>query len=184
MTEPADTSDAIPLPDFIGSINSPTANAFNNLDGMTYNYGAKGTGNYTTAKGGSTTKKTEIDCSGAVCQILNSKGYDLDPLLTNAGKFQGMAKQRNITMSETLDGDLVLIKSKGKGIDHIGMVVVDDQGRRFLAESTSSYNGPVIVPLQDRLDDLESQQDNFSYEIVSLEERKRDKVKPVAKIVW
>ena len=157
---------------------SEIATAFNDLvKDKEYFLGAKGIGNYTTAKGGSTTSVDSIDCSGAVCTVKNTQGKDYDLTTTNAAKFKTLAKLTEISLENTVDGDLVLMKVDGKGIDHIGIVAVDENGYRYLAESSSTYNGTTITPFEERIEDLTKRKSNFSYEIVSDKDQDRNIIK-------
>ena len=161
------------LPNYEGLIDSPTAKAFFELvKDKKYKLGAKGTGNWTSANGGSSTSDDEIDCSGAICTVRNSQGGSLELNNTNAASFKGRAKHRNIDVKNSVDGDIILIKSKGGGIDHIGFVVVDSDGRRYIAESSSSYNGTTITPYQERMSAMKDSLPNLSYEIISDQDKR------------
>lgn len=172
------------LPNYEGLINSPTANKFFELvKDKKYDLGAKGIGNWTSANTSLYRKTDEdsIDCSGAVCTVRNAQGKNYDLTGSSAASFKQKAKHRNIPIDKTLDGDLILMNVDGDGIDHIGFIVVDEKGRRYIAESTSSYNGTVIVPYEDRIADLKSRKSNFTFEIVS-DKLLRDKdIKPYSK---
>tara|TARA_R110000803_G_scaffold28666_3_gene66048 strand:- start:1949 stop:2854 length:906 start_codon:yes stop_codon:yes gene_type:complete len=164
-------SDSIPeLQNYEGIIKgSDTAKKFADLvKDKTYVLGAKGLGNYTTKDGKSVkTSPDEIDCSGTVCTVRNAQGMSYDLTMTNAAKFKTLAKKTNIPVNKSSDGDLILMNTKGKKIDHIGFVVVDEYGDRFIAESSSSYDGTTITPFNDRIKDLENRKPKFTYEIVS-----------------
>ena len=164
-------NDSIPeLQNYEGIIKgSDTAQKFADLvKDKTYVLGAKGLGNYTTKDGESVkTSPDEIDCSGTVCTVRNAQGKSYDLTMTNAAKFKTLAKKTNIPVNKSSDGDLILMNTKGKKIDHIGFVVVDEYGDRFIAESSSSYNGTTITPFNDRIKDLENRKPEFTYEIVS-----------------
>lgn len=164
-------SDSIPeLQNYEGIIKgSDTAQKFADLvKDKTYVLGAKGLGNYTTKDGESVkTSPDEIDCSGTVCTVRNAQGKSYDLTMTNAAKFKTLAKKTNIPVNKSSDGDLILMNTQGKKIDHIGFVVVDEYGDRFIAESSSSYDGTTITPFNDRINDLENRKPKFTYEIVS-----------------
>ena len=164
-------NDSIPeLKNYEGIIEgSDTAQKFVDLvKDKTYILGAKGLGNYTTKDGKSLkTSPDEIDCSGAVCTVRNAQGKSYDLTMTNAAKFKRLAKKTNIPVDKSSDGDLILMNTEGKKIDHIGFVVIDKYGDRFLAESSSSYNGTTITPFNERIKDLENRMPDFTYEIVS-----------------
>ena len=164
-------NDSIPeLPNYEGIIKgSDTAKKFVNLvKDKTYVLGAKGLGNYTTKDGKSVkTSVDEIDCSGTVCTVRNAQGKDYDLTMTNAAKFKTLATKTNIPVDKSSDGDLILMNTEGKKIDHIGFVVIDEYGDKFIAESSSSYNGTTITPFNERIKDLENRRPNFTYEIVS-----------------
>jgi hypothetical protein len=107
-------------------------------------------------KKGSTGKgldgESEIDCSGAVCKVLKSKGIDMgDPRINNnAQKFHD--KSSPVKKGSEKDGDIITMKFEGKKIDHIGFLVIDKKtGRKFIAESSRSFNQGKIVPLEERL---------------------------------
>jgi hypothetical protein len=59
------------------------------------------------------------------------------------------------------------MNTEGKKIDHIGFIVIDKYGDKFIAESSSSYDGTTITPFNERIKDLENRRPNFTYEIVS-----------------
>lgn len=164
-------NDSIPeLQNYEGIIKgSDTAQKFADLvKDKTYVLGAKGLGNYTTKDGESVkTSPDEIDCSGTVCTVRNAQGKSYDLTMTNAAKFKTLAKKTNIPVNKSSDGDLILMNTQGKKIDHIGFVVVDEYGDRFIAESSSSYDGTTITPFNDRINDLENRKPKFTYEIVS-----------------
>lgn len=164
-------NDSIPeLPNYEGIIKgSDTAKKFVNLvKDKTYVLGAKGLGNYTTKDGKSVkTSVDEIDCSGTVCTVRNAQGKDYDLTMTNAAKFKTLATKTNIPVDKSSDGDLILMNTEGKKIDHIGFVVIDKYGDKFIAESSSSYNGTTITPFNERIKDLKKRKPNFTYEIVS-----------------
>ena len=164
-------NDSIPeLQNYEGIIKgSDTAQKFADLvKDKTYVLGAKGLGNYTTKDGESVkTSPDEIDCSGTVCTVRNAQGKSYDLTMTNAAKFKTLAKKTNIPVNKSSDGDLILMNAQGKKIDHIGFVVVDEYGDRFIAESSSSYDGTTITPFNDRINDLENRKPKFTYEIVS-----------------
>lgn len=164
-------NDSIPeLQNYEGIIKgSDTAQKFADLvKDKTYVLGAKGLGNYTTKDGESVkTSPDEIDCSGTVCTVRNAQGKSYNLTMTNAAKFKTLAKKTNIPVNKSSDGDLILMNTQGKKIDHIGFVVVDEYGDRFIAESSSSYDGTTITPFNDRIKDLENRKPNFTYEIVS-----------------
>jgi len=164
-------SDSIPeLQNYEGIIKgSDTAKKFADLvRDKTYVLGAKGLGNYTTKDDKSVkTSVDEIDCSGTVCTVRNAQGKSYDLTMTNAAKFKTLAKKTNIPVDKSSDGDLILMNTQGKKIDHIGFVVVDEYGDRFIAESSSSYDGTTITPFNERIKDLENRKPEFTYEIVS-----------------
>lgn len=164
-------NDSIPeLKNYEGIIEgSDTAQKFVDLvKDKTYVLGAKGLGNYTTKDGKSLkTSPDEIDCSGAVCTVRNAQGMSYKLTMTNAAKFKRLAKKTNIPVDESVDGDLILMNTEGKKIDHIGFVVIDKYGDRFLAESSSSYGGTTITPFNERIKDLQNRKPDFTFEIVS-----------------
>lgn len=162
-------NDTIPaLPNYEGLIDSPTAQKFFELvKDKNYDLGAKGIANWTNANGKHKTNIDSIDCSGAVCVVKNAMGADYHLTNTGAAKFKSVAKTKGIKPEESVDGDMIVFQTKGGNTDHIGFIVVDDQGRRYIAESSSSYNGTTITPYEERVKDLESRLPNLTYDIVS-----------------
>jgi cell wall-associated NlpC family hydrolase len=125
-------------------------------------------------KKGSTGKglpgEKEIDCSGAVCKVLKAKGIDRgNPLIgNNAQKIHNDSKP--VETGKEKDGDLITFKTEGKGVDHIGFLVIDKKtGQKFIAESSRSFNQGRIVPFEQRLKFLEQRADSsgqkFEYSI-------------------
>jgi hypothetical protein len=166
------------LPNYEGLINTPTANKFFELvKDKNYGFGAKGIGNWTSANGGKSTSVDSIDCSGTICTVKNAQGADYDLTNTNAAKFKSNAKVSGIDPKDSVDGDMIVFQTSGGGTDHIGFVVVDDKGRRYIAESSSSYNGTTITPFDDRIKDLESRHGKMTWDIISDTEN-RPKPKP------
>ena len=169
LTKPA--NDSIPaLENYEGFINgSPTADIFTKLiKDKTYFLGAKGTGNWTMKDEKNVqTSVDSIDCSGAICTIRNAQGGKYDLNYTNAKKFKELAKQRNIPIESAKDGNLILMNVDGNGIDHIGFIIVDENGKKYIAESSSSYGGTTITEFDKRIADLTKRKTEFSYEIVS-----------------
>ncbi len=128
--------------------------------GKKYKLGAKGTGNISSL--GSTTDQ-EVDCSGAMCAVVNKfrdKAYD--PLYTSAATIA--SKSKPLKPEEASRGDYVFMRTGGKGVDHIGMLITDTAGRKYIAESSSSFNGPSITLLQDRIDSLKKSSPNLIVE--------------------
>ena len=113
------------------------------------------------------TSVDSIDCSGAICTIRNAQGGKLDLNYTNAKKFKELAKQRNIPIESAKDGNLILMNVDGNGIDHIGFIIVDENGKKYIAESSSSYGGTTITEFDKRIADLTKRKPEFNYEIVS-----------------
>lgn len=117
-----------------------------------YKLGAKGTGNVT---GNTQTTESEIDCSGAVCTVKNNEGFNYNLNMTNASRFYTeYADTRGIALDQAKDGDLIVMNTTGKGIDHIGMVVIDGEGNKYIAEATGAFDKSVIVPFDDRVNML------------------------------
>ena len=169
LTKPA--NDSIPaLKNYEGYIEgSPTADVFTKLiKDKTYYLGAKGTGNWTMKDEKNVqTSVDSIDCSGAICTIRNAQGSKYDLNYTNARKFKELAKERNIPIESAKDGNLILMNVDGNGIDHIGFIIVDKDGNKYIAESSSSYGGTTITEFDKRIADLTKRKTKFSYEIVS-----------------
>ena len=169
LTKPVDDSIAV-LKNYEGFINgSPTADIFTKLiKDKTYFLGAKGTGNWTIKDEKNVqTSVDSIDCSGAICTIRNAQGGKYDLNYTNAKKFVELAKQRNIPIESAKDGNLILMNVDGNGIDHIGFIIVDENGKKYIAESSSSYGGTTITEFDKRIADLTKRKPEFNYEIVS-----------------
>ena len=174
LTKP--TNDSVPaLKNYEGYIEgSATADVFTELiKDKTYFLGAKGTGNWTMKDEKNVqTSVDSIDCSGAICTIRNAQGGKYDLNYTNAKKFKELAKQRNIPIESAKDGNLILMNVDGDGIDHIGFIIVDKDGKKYIAESSSSYGGTTITEFDKRIADLTKRKTKFSYEIVSDTEQK------------
>ena len=167
LTKPA--NDSIPaLENYEGFINgSPTADIFTKLiKDKTYFLGANFSNTMKDEKNVQTSVDS-IDCSGAICTIRNAQGGKYDLNYTNAKKFKELAKQRNIPIESAKDGNLILMNVDGDGIDHIGFIIVDENGKKYIAESSSSYGGTTITEFDKRIADLTKRKTEFSYEIVS-----------------
>ena len=52
-------------------------------------------------------------------------------------------------------------------LDHIGFIIVDENGKKYIAESSSSYGGTTITEFDKRIADLTKRKPEFNYEIVS-----------------
>ena len=110
------------------------------LQGMKYNLGSSGENN-------------QIDCSGAVCKILNIPRTTSEGILTGArgfGKFTGNWNSLNEGDVLGFDtGSTSFDKGRKYGIDHVGTIVVDPKtGRKMFAHSSSS-TGFTMIPLEE-----------------------------------
>lgn len=120
-----------------------------------YKLGAKGTGNMTGPNMQTDTTASEIDCSGAVCTVKNNDGFNYNLNMTNAAKFYtDFADVRGIQLDDAQDGDLIVMNTGGKGIDHIGMIIIDGEGNKYIAEATGAFDKSVIVPFDERINML------------------------------
>lgn len=98
-----------------------------------------------------------IDCSGAVCKVLKSLGINRgNPNINNsAQKFHNDSKP--VTLGEEKDGDLITFNVEGKKIDHIGFLVIDkNTNKKYIAESSSTYNKGTITPFDERINYLKN----------------------------
>jgi hypothetical protein len=153
------------LPDFSEVVESPTAKIFQEqIIKPGYKYGMstdeelkkKG------ATGKGLTGEKEIDCSGAICKVLKVKGIDRgNPLIgNNAQTIHNDSK--SVKAGEEKDGDLITFKTEGKGVDHIGFLVIDKKtGKKFIAESSRSFNQGKIVPFAQRIQFLQEKADSL-----------------------
>jgi hypothetical protein len=107
-----------------------------------------------------------IDCSGAVCRVMTSLGKDLgNPLNTNAQKIHNKTKEIKDS-SKWKDGDIITFNTEGSKIDHIGFLVIDENtGEKYIAESSRSFQEGRIVPFQQRLDFLYDAYPDMKYYI-------------------
>lgn len=99
---------------------------------VTYQMGAKGAGGKT-------------DCSGFVCSVLNEQGFNVEgtseSLYTNAPiKLGDLAQYQAGDIIASDNGAYEHDKGRKIGIDHVGIVTEED-GKLYLAESTSSTGG-------------------------------------------
>lgn len=98
-----------------------------------------------------------IDCSGAVCKVLKASGVDRgNPNLNNSAQHLDSASVA-VKPGEEKDGDLITFKTETNHIDHIGFLVIDKTtGKKYIAESSASFNGGRIVPFDSRIAYLDS----------------------------
>jgi hypothetical protein len=146
------------IPDYSRFVKSPTADIFReDIIEPEYKYGmstddllrekgylGKGIGN-----------DPFVDCSGAVCKVMTSLGKDLgNPLNTNAQKIHDKTKEIK-NSKDWKDGDIITFKTDSNKVDHVGFLVVDENsGEKFIAESSRSFQEGRIVPFEQRLDFL------------------------------
>ena len=150
------------LPDYSANIDSPTAKSFSQeiiQKGYTYRMGAKGEGD-------------AIDCSGAVCKVLKSIGIDRGDITISNSAQHLHNDSTEVKAGEEKDGDLITMNASpgSKKIDHIGFLVIDkNTGKKYIAESSSSFNSGRIVPFEERIsalqDSAKKQNHNFEYHI-------------------
>jgi hypothetical protein len=111
-----------------------------------------------------------IDCSGAVCKVMTSLGENLgNPLSTNAQKIHD--KTREIKNEKNWkDGDIITFKTEGDKVDHIGFLIIDeDTGEKYIAESSRSFQEGRIVPFEQRLEFLYNVYPDMKYYIKRFE---------------
>jgi hypothetical protein len=157
------------IPDFSNLIDSPTARYFKKeIIDKNYSYGmstdpllkAKG------ATGKGLPGEKEIDCSGAICKVLSQKGIKIEnPTIDNSAQ-HFYDKSKPVKWANIKDGDLITMRtSKGK-VDHIGFLVIDKKtGKKFIAESSRSFNEGRIVPFKQRIEFLKSKYPDFTYSV-------------------
>lgn len=156
------TTGRMDLPDYSSSIDSPTAKSFSKEiieKGYTYRMGAKG-------------ERDSIDCSGAVCKVLKTIGVDRGNILVGNSAQHLHNDSKEVKPGEEKDGDLITmnVDPGSKKIDHIGFLVIDQKtGKKYIAESSASFNRGKIVPFEERLASLQayakSKNHNFEYHI-------------------
>ena len=107
-----------------------------------------------------------MDCSGAVCRVMTSLGKDLgNPLSTNAQTIHNKTKEIK-EVNKWKDGDIITFNTEGSKIDHIGFLVIDENtGEKYIAESSRSFQEGRIVPFQQRLDYLYNVYPDMKYYI-------------------
>ena len=107
-----------------------------------------------------------IDCSGAVCKVMTSLGKDLgNPLNTNAQKIHDKTKEIK-DEKDWKDGDIITFKTDSNRVDHVGFLVIDENsGEKFIAESSRSFQEGRVVPFEQRLDFLYNSYPNMKYYI-------------------
>ena len=162
------------IPDYSSKVSSPTAKAFKEdiidqgyLYGMSTDKELKEKG----YKGKGLGSDPYIDCSGAVCKVMKSKGVNLgNPLATNAEKIHN--KTQPVPEKEWADGDIITFKTEGDKVDHIGFLVIDENtGEKYIAESARSFNEGKIVPFDQRIEYLSSVYPNMQFSIRRLDKK-------------
>lgn len=101
-------------------------------------------------------QKGSIDCSGAVCKVLKKLGVDRgNPAYYNSAQhFHNDSKP--VPRGKEQDGDLITFNFEGNKIDHIGFLIIDKAtGKKYIAESSSSYNKGTITPFDERISFLQ-----------------------------
>jgi hypothetical protein len=157
------------IPDYSRFVKSPTADIFReDIIEPEYKYGMS-TDDLLKEKGymgkgiGS---DPYIDCSGAVCKVMTSLGKDLgNPLNTNAQKIHDKTKEIK-DEKDWKDGDIITFKTDSNRVDHVGFLVIDENsGEKFIAESSRSFQEGRVVPFEQRLDFLYNSYPNMKYYI-------------------
>jgi hypothetical protein len=97
---------------------------------------------------------------------MTSLGKDLgNPLSTNAQTIHDKTKEIK-EVNEWKDGDIITFNTEGSKIDHIGFLVIDENtGEKYIAESSRSFQEGRIVPFQQRLDYLYNVYPDMKYYI-------------------
>lgn len=157
------------IPDFSNLIDSPTARYFKNeVIDKKYVYGMSTDPLLKSSKssGKGLPGEKEIDCSGAVCKVLTKKGLNIgDPTVNNSAQ-HFYDRSTPVKWADMKDGDLITMKTTDDKVDHIGFIVIDKTtGKRFIAESSRSFNEGRIVPFKQRIEFLQNYYPNFKYSI-------------------
>ncbi len=91
---------------------------------------------------GGNSPKSGFDCSGFICYVYNKMGKQL-PRTTDQ-----MANEGKRTQVDRVEpGDLIFFSHKGRGIDHVGMVV-QNNGQQLHVIHASSSSGVVITDIK------------------------------------
>lgn len=157
------------IPDYSGVVQSPTATIFRkDIIIPKYKYGMS-TDDLLKEKGymgKGIGDDPYMDCSGAVCKVMTSLGKDLgNPLSTNAQKIHNKTKEIK-DINKWKDGDIITFNTEGSKIDHIGFLIIDENtGKKYIAESSRTFQEGRIVPFQQRLDYLYSLYPDMKYYI-------------------
>ena len=91
---------------------------------------------------GGNSPKSGFDCSGFICYVYNKMGKHL-PRTTNQLASSGKRTQ----VHRTEPGDLIFFSHKGRGIDHVGMVI-QNNGKQLKVIHSSSSSGVVITDIK------------------------------------
>lgn len=117
-------------------------------------------------------EKDAIDCSGAVCKVLKSIGIDRGNITIGNSAQHLHNDSIEVPPGEEKDGDLITMNASpdSKEIDHVGFLVIDKKtGKKYIAESSASFNSGKIVPFEERIaslqDSAKKQNHNFEYYI-------------------
>lgn len=124
------------------------------------------------SKAGSKGENGEIDCSGLVCKILEEKGainaYSANK--SSQGLWMGSTNKKTYDDAASfkqkindIPDETIIAFSTGNslsdnrkyGIDHVGIVTVGGNGKRYIVESASSKGGPSVTLLSERINELE-----------------------------
>ena len=123
------------------------------------------------ASAGSKGENNEIDCSGLVCKFIESKGKinQFKDDLSSQGIWLQSKNQKSYNSVDEFTSDITNIKDKSiiafstgdtlsdnrkYGIDHVGMVVEDKNGIKYILESSSSKGGVVVSLLKERVKEI------------------------------
>jgi hypothetical protein len=153
------------LPDFSEAITSPILEVFKKEilkgapGGKNYKYGMSGDVELKVkgSSGKGLPGEEEIDCSGAVCKVVNAL-LDKEVLASTRTNAQKLHKNYStpINYKDLRDGDIITMGKSEDEINHIGIIVIDERTNQiFIAESARSFKEPRVVPLHVRLKFLE-----------------------------
>jgi hypothetical protein len=123
------------------------------------------------SKAGSKGENGEIDCSGLVCKFIETKGkgdnYKQDRSsqglwLQSNNQQSYKSKDDFINELDSISNETIIAFSTGDslsdnrkyGIDHVGLVIEDSLGNKFILESASGKKGFSVMPLEKRIKEL------------------------------
>jgi len=120
---------------------------------------------------GSKAESDSIDCSGLVCDYIDQTGdsnaYAKDKSsqglwVQSDDKKIYQTREEFLAEAESIPNNTVIAFSTGGtlgknrmyGIDHVGVVVIDKSGKKYIMESSSSKKGFAITPLEERIAEI------------------------------